>query len=76
MVEYNDRQVVGGAAAGGRASDSVCVVHTVARTFALLLTHQITGLFHHGQFNTFKSGKSSNPFSGTGALYHSNPPCG
>lgn len=55
---------MGGAAAGGGSygldgsvSESVCVflcvVHTVTRTFAQLLTGQITGLLHHGQFDTF-----------------------
>lgn len=53
----------------------LCVVHTVTRTFAQLLTGQIIGLLHRGHFDTFKAGKSSNPFSGIGDLYHSNPPC-
>lgn len=51
---YDDRRDVGGGVAGGSCSLNgsacvsvsvcVCVVHTVVRTFAVLLTVQITGL--------------------------------
>lgn len=59
---YDDRQDVGGVVAVALMAVSLRVLQTVVRTSALLLTGQITGLLHCGQFDTFKSSESSNPF--------------
>ena len=55
----------------------VCVLRTVVRTFCRAADcpdYRITGVADCS--TPLSQPRSSNPFSGNGDLYHSNPPCG